>query len=363
MSPVSNEQKIGQLFFIGIPGSELDDPTRELLDRIQPGGICLFARNIRERAQTRKLLDDLRDYLLPTTLFSIDQEGGLVDRLRRVMTPMPAADKIHSVEDARELGRIIAETLRIFGLNMNFAPVVDVMDEDRAKLSNGLQSRAFGRSKEVATELANAFLTAMQEGGIVGCLKHFPGLGAAAVDSHRELPLVPVEEREFRSTDLYPYTALLSTGSVGSVMIAHAAFPNLGLQERDQSGKLLPSSLSPAIISELLRDELGYDGVVLTDDLEMGAIVENYGIGEACKMAIVAGADMLAICASVDAINEGFDAISLAVESGQITGSRLDRSLERIAALKNIVREPLEFDNARLDALSERIAEMNARLK
>jgi beta-N-acetylhexosaminidase len=146
-------------------------------------------------------------------------------------------------------------------------------------------------------------------------------------------------------------------------MIAHAAFPNVELQERDQNGKLLPSSLSPAIISELLRDELGYDGLVLTDDLEMGAIVENYGIGEACKMAIVAGADMLAICASVDAINEGFDAISLAVESGEITGSRLDRSLERIAALKNSVHEPLEFDNARLDALSERIAEMNARLK
>jgi beta-N-acetylhexosaminidase len=146
-------------------------------------------------------------------------------------------------------------------------------------------------------------------------------------------------------------------------MIAHATFPNVGLQERGQNGKLLPSSLSPAIISELLRDELRYDGLVLTDDLEMGAIVENYGIGDACTMAIAAGADMLAICAGEAAINEGFEAVSHAVETGEIGETRLQRSLTRIASLKEKVHEPFEFDNARLDALSERIAELNARLK
>ena len=114
-----------------------------------------------------------------------------------------------------------------------------------------------------------------------------------------------MSETEFSDTDLFPYRALIAGGNVKSVMVAHAAFPNIRLQEHDQNGKLLPSSLSPAIISKLLRGELGYDGLVLTDDLEMGAIVENYGIGEACKMAIAAGADMLAICAEVDAIKEG----------------------------------------------------------
>jgi beta-N-acetylhexosaminidase len=246
---------------------------------------------------------------------------------------------------------------------MNFAPVVDVVDEQRSSLSNGLHSRAFGKSREEATELANAFLTAMQEGGIHGCLKHFPGLGAASVDSHRELPTISIDEPEFRETDLYPYIALLSSGTVSSVMVAHAAYPNVGLQERGQNGKLLPSSLSPAIISELLRDELGYDGLVLTDDLEMGAIVENYGIGEACKMAVAAGVDMLAICASPDAINEGFDAVSGAVGSGEITEARLERSLARIASVKETVHAPLEFDNAQLDALSDRITELNARIK
>jgi beta-N-acetylhexosaminidase len=357
------EQKIGELFFIGIPGPVLDDPTRKLLERIQPGGICLFARNIREREQTRRLLDDLRKQLSPQTLFSVDQEGGLVDRLRRVMTPMPSADKLRSVTDATELGSIVAETLRIFGFNMNFAPVVDVMDARRGKLSNGLHSRIFGNSREEATELGRAFLKAMHQGGIHGCLKHFPGLGAAAVDSHRELPCVSIHEHEFRETDLYPYRTLLASGEASSVMIAHATFPNVGLQERGQNGKLLPSSLSPAIISELLRDELRYDGLVLTDDLEMGAIVENYGIGDACTMAIAAGADMLAICASEDAINKGFEAVSRAVDTGEIAETRLQRSLTRIASLKEKVHEPLEFDNARLDALSERIAELNARLK
>ena len=363
MPALTTQQKIGQLFFIGIPGPEIDAATRELLDRVQPGGVCLFARNVRERRQTRELTDGLRSTIPFEPFLSIDQEGGLVDRLRRLVTPMPAANRIATAVEASELGRIIAETLLLLGLNMNFAPVVDVIDDSRAKATNGLHSRAFGNSKDQVLELASSFLTSMQHRGIIGCLKHFPGLGASEVDSHKELPSVSISEDELLNTDLFPYSKILSTAEAKSVMVAHAAFPRNRLQELDQNGKLLPSSLSPPIISKLLRGELGFDGLVLTDDLEMGAIVENYGIGEACKMAILAGVDMLAICASVDAINEGYDAVSNAVARGDMSEERIDESIERIRSLKKELASPLEFDDERLTALSNEIAELTARLK
>src|SRR5438874_691483 len=134
------EQKIGQLFFIGIPGPSLDDPTKDLFDEITPGGVCLFARNIREAGQTRMLLDGIRAQLPTTPFLSLDQEGGLVDRMRRIMTPMPAANKIKNLTQSSEIGELIAETIRILGFNMDFAPVVDIIDGKRAAFSNGLHS-------------------------------------------------------------------------------------------------------------------------------------------------------------------------------------------------------------------------------
>lgn len=358
----SLKEKVGQLFFIGIPGPNLDAQANQLLDDIKPGGICLFSRNIRDSTQTRELLDSITSKLPILPFLSLDQEGGLVDRLRRIMTPMPAAGKVTTVEQANDFASIVAESIRILGFNMNFAPVVDVIDESRSRFSNGLHSRAFGKSREQSVELADAFLAKLQGGGCVGCLKHFPGLGASEVDSHEDLPLVPIDEEEFDSVDLYPYKRLLSSGEVTTLMIAHAAYPALDLQETDQSGKLLPSSLSFKIVTTLLREQLGYDGLVLTDDLEMGAILKNYGIGEACVLAILAGGDMLSICAGVDAIYEGHRAVLEAIETGRISESRLDQSLKRIEAAKMKLSPPLPFDAKRLETLSKSIAELNGRL-
>jgi beta-N-acetylhexosaminidase len=246
---------------------------------------------------------------------------------------------------------------------MNFAPVVDVIDASRDRFSNGLHSRAFGKSKEETAELASAFLTAMQEAGCIGCLKHFPGLGGSEVDSHKELPIVALAEDELLATDVFPYVTLLEQNIVKGVMVAHAAFPNIRLQETDQNGKLLPSSLSPAIITKLLRGELEYDGLVVTDDLEMGAIVANYGMGDAGRMAIAAGADMLAICAGVDAIKEAHTAVTDGVQKGEIREDRIDESIARISAVKRSIEPPLPFDNDRLDSLSNEIADFSARLK
>jgi beta-N-acetylhexosaminidase len=357
------EQKIGQLFFIGLPGAELDDTARELLREISPAGICLFARNIREAVQTRKLLDDVRENLPVEPFLSLDQEGGLVDRLRRVVEPMPAANLLKTPEQAATLARITAQIVRILGFNMNFAPVVDVIDEKRAKFSNGLFSRTFGKSREEVFEFSRQYLKTLQKNGVLGSIKHFPGLGASEIDSHEELPAVNLRNEEFKSTDLYPYKEFFKAGGVHAVMIAHAAFPNLDLQERDQNGKLLPTSLSFNFTTKLLRASLGFDGLALTDDLEMGAILKNYGIGDACKMAIKAGQDQLLICNDAGSIREGFQAVLEAVKSGEIAESRVDDSLQRIAAVKNLMQPPFDFEKDRLETLSNEISDLKAHLK
>ena len=357
------EQKIGQLFSIGIAGPAVDDQTTELLNKVQPGGICLFTRNVREAAQTRELLSLLKRHLSITPFLSLDQEGGLVDRLRRVITPMPAANLVRDAETASRFGAIVAETVRILGFNIDFAPVVDVIDDKRETPNNGMFSRAFGRSENDVVSLAGAFLESLQSNGCLGCIKHFPGLRAAAVDSHEELPTVDITEEELRQRDLVPYRQLLDRKLVHAVMVAHAAYPNTGLQEKAQNGTLLPSSLSRRIVTDLLRNELQFNGLVITDDLEMGAIVRNFGVGEACVMAVEAGVDMLAICASADRINDGFDSVLVAAKSGRVSEDRIDESLSRIDAARALLQEPLEFNTQRLSELSDMVARLNDDVK
>lgn len=356
------DEKVGQLFFIGLPGPQLDERAKELLQKVRPGGVCLFARNIREREQTRELIDGIYAFLDTPAFISLDQEGGLVDRLRRVLEPMPAPAKFRQAADVRHFARLIAEAVRTLGFNTNFAPVVDVVTPERASFNNGLHSRAFGTSADEVIELAGTFLEELEAGGCIGCLKHFPGLGAAEVDSHEELPQVNIDGEAFESVDLRPYRHFFASGSPAMVMVAHAAFPAVHLQETGQNGRLLPSSLSPAFVSTLLRDRLGFKGVTVTDDLEMGAIVKNYGMGEACKMAVRAGEDMLAICAGIDAINEGFDAVYEAVRSGELDESLIDASVGRIAGLKQKISPPLPFSEQRLDEISAEIAELKKKL-
>jgi beta-N-acetylhexosaminidase len=356
------EKKIGQLFFIGLSGSQLDETSRKLIEDIAPGGVCLFARNVREAAQTRRFLDQIRDLLPIEPFLSLDQEGGLVDRLRRVIEPMPAAGALRNAEDAARLAEITAEAIRILGFNMNFAPVVDVVDDRRAPTTNGLYSRAFGNSKEDVVRLASAYLEKLSQNDCLGCLKHFPGLGASEVDSHEELPQVALSRDELRETDLYPYQEIFRTMNPPAVMIAHAAFPRSDLQETDQNGKLLPSSLSFNFTTKLLREELGFRGIAVTDDLEMGAILKNYGIGDACRLAVKAGADMPAICAGEKNIREGFEAVLEAVGCGEISEARIDQSLKRIGEAKSLINSPLPYDERRLRELSGEIVELKERI-
>lgn len=356
------EKKVGQLFFVGVPGTDADAATLGLLAEVSPGGVCLFSRNIREARATRTLTDGIVSALAVPPFLSIDQEGGLVDRLRRVCEPMPAPNRLRSPDDARRLAELTAAILSLLGLNMNFAPVVDVITADRGAAPNGIYSRTFGSSAGEVSEFAASYLRALQEGGITGCLKHFPGLGATVVDSHAELPLVGLGAEAMQATDLAPYRALIGGGDVRAVMAAHAAFPNWDLQETDRDGKLLPSSLSFNFITKLLRQSLGYDGLVITDDLEMGAILKNYGIEDACLRAIAAGCDLLAVCNSPERIVAGYRAVLAAVQGGGIAVERIDRSLVRIAAAKARLAPPADYSAERLARLSGAVAELKKEL-
>ena len=360
-SALSVEDKIGQLFFIGIPGHVIDEQARMLLDDVRPGGVCLFARNIKEPHQTRGLLDGVRSHLQVEPLLSLDQEGGRVDRLRRLLSPMPAADRIRTIGEARELGEIVGQAISLLGFNMDFAPVVDVIDTDRKELVNGLQSRGFGKTKEEVVELSTAFLEGLETFGMLGCLKHFPGLGAAQVDSHEQLPDVRISEEVFRTVDMHPYRELIQRDGI-SVMVAHATYPDTHLQEADQDGKLLPSSLNRRIVTSLLRDELNFKGVAITDDMEMGAVVKNYGIGEASVSAINAGEDMIAICARSEAIYEAHRSVSEAIRSGRIAPERFNEAISRIADLKSRIAGAPKFDPDGFAAVSDRVRKLTQHL-
>ena len=359
------DKKVGQMFMIGLPGEQLDESTYGLLVGMNPSGVCLFARNTREALKTRMLLDSVRDALLFEPFLSIDQEGGLVDRLRRIIEPMPSAEEVSlkgTADDVRTLARITAEAIRILGFNMNFAPVVDVVTEERARLENGLISRGFGRSADDVVRLASLYLEELQNGGVTGCVKHFPGLAAATVDSHEELPEVTVSESTLNETDLIPYAEMLPAGRVRAVMTGHAAYPEAGFQESDSEGRHLPSSLSRSVVTGLLRSRFGFEGLSLTDDLEMGAIMRNYGIGEACVLAVEAGHDLLLICNSTETAQIGFRAVIGAVMNGRVSEERLNVSLERISRVRAELSAPMDFSSERLHELSEQVKDLKARL-
>lgn len=364
------EKKLGQLFFIGLPGAEVDAETRALLEEISPGGVCLFARNIRGAEQTRKLLDGIRKVLPVPPILSIDQEGGLVDRLRRICTPMPSARVIRQHGDiaaARHLGKTTGEILRILGFNMNFAPTMEVMSEDRDLLSNGLYSRSFGRSPGEVLGYSMVYLRGLQSQGIIGCLKHFPGIGAGEVDSHEELPLVDLTHDELISKDLAPYIELFlfrrdEDDRARAVMVSHGGFPKIDLERETIGGRLVPASLNKNIVTGLLRTELGFRHLVMTDDLEMGAILRHCPIEEAAKAAFEAGEDMILICSSAEAVRKSYYSMLEAFEKGELSVDRLNESLVRIAEVKSLLKKPLKFDPERLQELSGEITKLNEKL-
>jgi beta-N-acetylhexosaminidase len=362
------EQQIGQFFFIGLPGPELDEDARALIDEIKPGGIILFGRNVEGAEQVRKLLDGARAMLPIPPLCGIDQEGGLVDRMRDIFPPMPSARAIRQHGDlsgARTLGRVTGEVLRMLGLDINFAPVMSIITQERSQLTNGLYSRSFGRSPGEVLGYTTVYMRGLQATGCLGCLKHFPGIGAGEVDSHIEMPMVPLSHDDLLAQDLAPYIELFQRADdrVRMVMVSHGGFPNIDIKKGTTGGLVEPASISPSIVTKLLRQELGYKHLVVTDDLEMGAIAKHTEIEDASVRAFLAGEDMLLICATPETIRRGYRALLDAARKGSVSEKRIQSSLKRVAATKALVKPPPPLDMEKYERLADEIRHLNATLE
>ncbi len=349
----SLEQKVGQLLFIGLPGPTLDAEAQQLIKSIQPGGVILFTRNLESPQQTAELTADIRRFSRVMPLISIDQEGGQVDRLRHMAGPMPSAKQISLADDAKlafELGVVTADLLRLLGFNMNFAPVLDI--EASHKQPNGLEGRCWGGQAMTVIRFAGTYLEGLQNHGILGCGKHFPGLGDTTVDSHHALPTVNRSEKQLLAEDLRVYADLFSTlyTRVPAVMTAHASYPAFD----GHSG--IPASLSRNVVTDLLRKRMEFSGIAICDDLEMGAIQKTVDFPEAVVRAVEAGNDMLLICSRPDLMQEAQTALVRAVEAGRIPRPRLEVSIDRIAKVKAMAMAPYPYSAEAFRRATERLA-------
>lgn len=367
----------GRVLFVGLPGTRLDRALRQMLRDVQPGGVILFGRNIESPGQVALLSAQIRDALGHHVLIGIDQEGGLVDRLRTICEPSPSAKAIRLAGQsdlAHDFGVLTARLLRLLGLNINFAPVLDL---GGANEENGLRARTFGQTANEVSRLAGAYLDGLQGGGVVACGKHFPGLGGSTVDSHRRLPVVQHTWQEIFEHDLVPFLDLMfhrPGERLHSVMVSHAAFPEVSefLQawfRRTQdlpsleSLHQLPATISGNVVMRLLRQALKYDGLVITDDLEMGAVVQTLSVPEASLRAVEAGSDMILICEQEANFFAARDLIAEATEKGELPRKHLEDAARRIDRVLDVASESDQFNEKDFESACQDIAELKRRLE
>ncbi|MDQ6655306.1 MAG: glycosyl hydrolase, partial [Verrucomicrobiota bacterium] len=323
---------LGQLLLTGVPGTELDSRTAALFRRVQPGGFILFGRNIESAVQLRKLIDDLRDLSAIEPIITIDQEGGRVSRLRLIGNEPPNAQQLRERDDealVRRHGEITGRLLRLFGFNLDLCPVLDISFDDEA--DNSLKGRCYGTDVEQVVRLAGAFNDALRAEGVASCGKHFPGYSAAGVDAHHDLPRIDRSLPELEREELAVFRRCAQ--QVDSMMICHGWYPCFDEQK-------LPASLSPRVVTELLRRDLQFDGLVMTDDLDMGAIYNEYGLADTIRLALGAGNDLAMICHRIDAIGEARDVLAT------LPPEQIGRALTSIARFKQRLQPPHAFSDA-----------------
>lgn len=336
-------EQIGQLFMMGFTGTTVSHDLASFLTAYKPGGVIFFRRNLESVQQIVDLTNGLQK-LSPASplLIAIDQEGGRVSRLPAEFTIFPPCAQLglcNSSELAYSAAATIAKELRAVGINMNMAPVLDVNSNPENPV---IGDRAFGAEPDLVAEMGLATIGGLQDNMVVACGKHFPGHGDTATDSHKELPVVAAGIQRLRETEFPPFQQAIRQG-VASLMTAHVLYRALDPDA--------PATLSPAVIQRLLREEFRYDGVVFTDDLEMHAIIDHDGIGEAAVRSFVAGCDVLLICKDQDRVMMAMQAMERAVLDGRITQERLEQSLTRVARLKTrylVPYKPVTISDARL---------------
>jgi beta-N-acetylhexosaminidase len=313
------EYQIGQHLVIGLPGCELGTPARRLLDVIRPGGVVLFARNVGSAGELRAFGAALRREFGFRPLVCIDEENGRVNRLREIIGELPTIAEVKRggvPEKAEELGRTIGRWLHQLNIDVDFAPVFDLELFD-ADTDNALRERCWGKTAAEVILWAGAFLEGLEREGIAACPKHFPGLGGANVDSHEQLPVIHRDLTEH----VEPYRHFMRR--LTAIMVGHAEYP--AVEEK-------PASLSRNTIDGLLRRQLGFRGLVVTDDMEMGAIAR---FESAVVEAVDAGADFVLICHTAEKVLAAHEALTKAVESGKISRERLTESQRRIEQFRD----------------------------
>ncbi|GIO28894.1 MULTISPECIES: glycoside hydrolase family 3 protein [Paenibacillus] len=325
------KEKIGQLLMAGFENGMPDANISDLLQNHFIGGIVLFSRNLDNPRQAFALTQELQRLAMAATGIPLwigtDQEGGMVVRVRQGIAQLPAAMALGAARDPvllYEAAKGTAEELKTLGINMNFAPVVDINVNPRNPI---IDVRSFGDDAELVAELGIAAMLGFQDGGIISVIKHFPGHGDTETDSHAELPVVRHTLERLRTVEFVPFRQAAQLGAE-AVMTAHVGIPLL------TGGESVPATLSRDILTGLLREELGFDGMIVTDCMEMNAVTQGIGVGEAVVRAVLAGADLLLVSHTYESQLEAVAALEHAVANGRLPEERIDASVERILRLK-----------------------------
>ena len=322
---MSDADKVGQLMMIGIHGKSLNDDAKFMLNEYRVGGIILFDRNMESKDQVKTLITDInkagKSAGLTPLFLGIDQEGGAVARMDDKLIKVPPAEEVgkEPVEQAAALAKEVGTELKDLGFNINFAPVADL------GLTYG---RSYSTNPDEVVRYASAVGKSYDEAGLWYSYKHFPGIGKTDVDLHADTSIVPVSKETLLSEDTKVFVDLIkqSKPNTYTIMVSHAMYPQIDLDH--------PASLSKAIITDWLRKDMGYNGVVVTDDMDMGALAKHYTFGDMAVQSILAGSDILLVCHEYEHMQEAYNGLMKAVKDGRISKERLDESVKRILLMK-----------------------------
>lgn len=329
LSMMSTDEKIGQLIIAGIDGTIISTNSKKLINKYHVGGFILFKENMNTYTQTRTLLATLKtankDNGNVPLFLSVDQEGGKVDRLNSIFIKLPTNKTIGLVNKsnvAYSIGQILGKELRALGFNTDFAPVMDVNSNAKNPI---IGDRAFGTTPQVVSNLGVQTMKGLASQNIISVIKHFPGHGDTSTDSHTGLPIVKNDLGRLKSIELVPFSNAIKS-NVDMIMVAHILFPKID--------PVNPASMSKSIITDLLRNTMKFKGVVITDDLTMGAITVSYNIGTAAVKAVNAGCNIVLVCHGYGNEVAVFNALKTAVQKGTISQTTLNNSVLKILKLK-----------------------------
>ncbi|MFE6073621.1 beta-N-acetylhexosaminidase [Paenibacillus sp. NPDC057886] len=328
LDQLSLDEKIGQMILAGVQGTTLDAQAKQMIMDQKVGGIIFYANNVSTLQGTATFVQSIKDANRsnPVPIFmSVDQEGGKVSRMPETVESIPSNGKVGKTKDAdlaETMGELLARQIQLVGFNVDFAPVLDVNSNPNNPV---IGDRSFGSSASLVSQMGIAEMKGLRSEGIIPVVKHFPGHGDTSVDSHLDLPVVNKTKKQLAQLEWIPFEAAVKE-QVEAVMVAHILFPKLDPDH--------PASLSDVIIGQHLRGKFKYDGVVITDDLSMGAIAKNYKLNDAAVATVQAGSDILLVAHSYESAKTIFDTLMNAVKSGKISESRINESVYRILALK-----------------------------